>query len=369
MISMFDYRRGLADCQDELRAAFDRVLASGALILGPETQAFEREFAAWLGAPHVIGVSSGTAALVVAMKACGVTAGSEVVTVANTCPPTLSAIRALGATPVFVDVDPDTLLMDLDQVEAALGERTSAVVPVHLWGNAVDMTRLMPLARRHGVRVIEDCAQAAGASDADARLGTAGDAACFSFYPTKNLGAYGDAGAVATSSAELADRIRALRMYGYRERGIASEDGFNARINELQAAFLRVRLARFDADQARRAEHARRLRATIPSAALPGVRDGVEHGYHQFVVRTRSRADVTRALDDAGIGWGIHYDTPVHRMPAFEPFARDLPVTEAAADSILSLPVHEHLNADEVERVADVAAAALRADLAEDPSA
>ncbi|MEM1154249.1 MAG: DegT/DnrJ/EryC1/StrS family aminotransferase [Pseudomonadota bacterium] len=353
MISIFDYRSGLATLEQSLHDALQRVLDSNRLVLGPETEAFEEELASWAGVRHCVAVTSGTAAIFVALRGLGVGSGDEVITVANTCPPTVSAIRLTGAIPVFVDVDPATLMMDMDLLETAITPRTRAIVPVHLWGNAVEMRTLCELANRAEIPVVEDCAQAAGTRIYDRQVGTYGSVGCFSFYPSKNLGGYGDGGAVITNDAALADVMRRLRMYGYDGSPVSTVEGVNARINELQAAFLRVKLPFLESWNARRRSVADRYRQALSRVVVPATTSGTTHCYHQFVVRCDDRADVVARLDAAEIGWGIHYERPVHRMPAFERFSRELPVTERAASEILSLPVHEYLSDDDVSSVID----------------
>ncbi len=358
MIRTFDYRRTLGSIEDEVTAALSRVLHSGRLIHGPETEGFERELAAAVGARHCVAVTSGTAALQVALMALEVGAGDEVITVANTCAPTATAIRLAGAKPVFVDVRSDDLQMDVARLEARVSRRCRALLPVHLWGHAVDLAPLLEVAEGLGLPVVEDCAQAQGTLYRGREVGTFGRVGCFSFYPTKNLGAYGDAGAVVTDDADLAARMRRLRMYGYDAQGVSVDGGGNFRIAELQAAILRVKLRHLDAWLARR----RRIAAIYgeqlrhPDVELPPVPDGTSPSYHQYVVRCRDRDAVTRRLDAAEIQYGVHYPTPLHRMPAFAAGAPEdgLPVTTAASRRILSLPVHEALTDEEVRRVCDV---------------
>ncbi len=364
MIKTFDYLRLLPEIEDEVTAALRRVLRSGRLILGPETAAFEEEFADFVGARHCVAVTSGTTALHLSLMALGVGAGDEVVTVSNTCAPTIAAIRLTGATPVFVDVRGKDLLLDTEALAARIGERTRAIMPVHLWGHSVHMEDVLEIARRHGVPVVEDCAQATGTRTQGRHVGTLGDLGCFSFYPTKNLGAYGDAGAIVTESAELAARLEALRMYGYEGSAVSSIEGTNARIAEFQAAILRVKLRVLPSWLARR----RRIAALYddhvrnPAIALPprgrevGDREETP-SYHQYVVRCANRELVTGALEAAGIGYGIHYPLPVHLMPAYAFLggeSLELPVTVRASHEILSLPVHEALTEAEALEVARV---------------
>lgn len=361
MISMFDYRAGLNGLKPELHSALERVLESNCLVLGEETERFENEFAEWVGAKHCVAVSSGTVALFAALKCKGVGSGDEVITVSNTCVPTIAAIRQTGATPVFVDVCSDTLMLDVSQVESVITKETKAILPVHLWGNAVDLAPLRSISQRNSLALIEDCAQSTGTRYRGRHVGVEGAAGCFSFYPTKNLGAYGDGGAVITNDSDFADRLRRFRMYGCDKQGIAVEEGVNARINELQAAFLRVKLRRLDSCIERRRGAAEIYSRQLVSDSNIAIADDVDHSYHQFVIRTRRRSDVIYELDAAEIGWGIHYRMPVHKMSAYRNYSRSLPVTEEAATQILSLPVHEHLTHDEIRKVARIVGHALGA--------
>ena len=357
MIKVFDYLRSLPEIEEEVLRAVARVLRSGKLILGPETEAFEREFADFVGARHCVAVTSGTAALHLAFLALGIGAGDEVITVSNTCAPTVAAIRLTGATPAFVDVDAADLMIDPEALAERVTRRTRCIVPVHLWGWSADLVRVLEAARRSQVEVVEDCAQATGTGYRGRHVGTFGRLGCFSFYPTKNLGAYGDAGAVVTGEADLAARLRALRMYGYDGEAVSQIEGTNARISEIQAAILRVKLRLLPRWLGRRrsvaALYDRCLRN--PAVALPPRAGHIEPSFHQYVVRCRERRRVIDALRAAGIGFGIHYPTPVHRMPAYAFLgggALDLPVTDRAAEEILSLPVHEALRDDEALSVA-----------------
>ena len=357
MIKTFDYLATLPEIEDEVMAALARVLRSGRLILGPETAAFEEEFAAFVGGGHCVAVTSGTAALHLALMALGVGAGDEVVTVANTCAPTVAAIRLTGATPAFVDVREADLMMDPEALEEKIHRRTRCILPVHLWGHSVRMEPVLEVARRHRLPVVEDCAQATGTRYRGRHVGLFGELGCFSFYPTKNLGAYGDAGAVVTADAGLAARLKALRMYGYDGSAVSRLEGTNARIAELQAAILRVKLRRLPRWLARRRRIAALYDRQLKNPAIsPPPRDAeIEASYHQYVVRCRAREPVTEALAAAGIGFGIHYPVPVHRMPAYAFLGGgdlDLPVTERASREILSLPIHEALADDEVLAVA-----------------
>ena len=352
-----DPRAAYQAAADEILAAIRRVLESGHYILGPEVEAFERGFAKYLGAAHVVGVASGTDALELALRAAGIKAGDRVVTVANTATATVAAIELAGAKAVFVDIDPHSMTMDPDALEACLvrsGEaKPSAVVPVHLYGHPADLPRIGAIAQTHGMAVIEDCAQAHGATIRGRRVGTFGQAAAFSFYPTKNLGAIGDGGAVATNDARLADQVRLLRQYGWRQRYVSESPGKNSRLDELQAAILRVKLARLDADNQRRktlaGEYLRRLAGA--KLELPTVAPDCESVWHQFVVRTPAREALRSHLAGAGIQTAVLYPVPIHRQPAYRDDKLDLPVTERTCRELLCLPMHPGLGPADVELV------------------
>lgn len=357
MIPYFDYRPEYLRLKREFDEAWERVLASGNLILGPEVRAFERECAASLGVSGAVGVNSGTDALHLALRALGVGEGDEVVTVANAGVPPVAAIRVAGAVPRFVDVDPHTLLLDPERLEDALTPRTRCVLPVHLYGQPVEMEPVLRFASEHGLKVVEDCAQAQGASYRGEPVGSLGDVGCFSFYPTKTVGAYGDGGLCVTRDAGLERRIRMLRMYGFDEDRHAHVEGFNSRLDELQAAILRVKLKHLDAAVDSRREIARRYTESLEGAGctVTGRTPDSTHAFHLFVIRVADRARWTAALRDAEIGFGIHYPEPVHRMEAYRVLGYregDLPVTERACETVLSLPIYPGLSGDEVDEVA-----------------
>lgn len=358
-VRSFDLVRNLAGVRHEILQSIERVLDSGTVILGPETEAFEEEFAAMSGADYAVGTASGTDALILALRACGVRPGDEVITVANTAVPTASAIRAVGAIPVFSDVCEKTLLIDPEQAESLITSRTRVLLPVHLYGLMAPMQELLMIAERHGLQVVEDCAHAHGATLDGQHAGTFGDIGCFSFYPTKNLGALGDAGLCVTDNAELASAIRRLRMYGFDQNRIALCDGFNSRLDEIQAAILRVRLKHFPATQQRRNAIALRYLEQLRhlSVTLPVLDDRRQHAWHQFVIRTADRSGLIESLKSHRIGWGIHYEYCLHQMPGFAGFLdpkRALPVTETAAREILSLPASPELTDEECDRVIQV---------------
>ena len=333
----------------EIDEAIARVLSNGRYILGPEVEAFEQEFASYCDVEHGIGVGSGTEALHIALAAAGVAAGDEVITVAHTAVATAAAIRMTGATPVFVDIEPDTYTIDPARVEAAIGPRTKAIVPVHLYGHPAAMDAITAIAARRGLLVIEDCAQAHGARDGGRRVGSIGDLAAFSFYPTKNLGAIGDGGAIVTRSAELAQRARLLREYGWASRYVSSIEGWNSRLDELQAAILRIKLRSLDDDNRRRRELAARYDEALRDAGLHLItpRSGVEPVYHLYVVGSPRRDALQEHLRERGIGALVHYPVPVHLQPAYASSAASLPVSEHAAMTVLSLPMYPELTEEE----------------------
>ncbi len=339
--------------------AIARVLASGRYVLGPEVEAFEREFAAYVGSHHAVGVGSGTDALVLALRALGLPPGTVVATVSHTAVATVAAIEIAGLTPLLLDIDPATYTLAPAALERAFsgGRRIGAVIAVHLYGQAADLNALVPLTRRHGAVLIEDCAQSHGAMLDGTRLGVIGDVACFSFYPTKNLGAVGDGGAVLTNDNDLAVRLRELREYGWRERYVSAVPGMNTRLDPIQAAVLRVKLPGLDRANARRAAIATRYDRELAKTGLglPVRRPGATHVFHQYVVRTPRRDDLRAMLDRAGIGTAIHYPVPVHLQPAYRGrVALDpggLGESERAAREVLSLPMFPELAAADVARV------------------
>ncbi len=336
----------------ELEGAVLRVLRRGWYILGPEVEAFEAEFAAWLGLPsgnHAVGVNSGTDALHLALRACDVGPGDEVVTVSHTAVATATAVTLTGARPVFVDIDPVTYTLDPAQLAAHITPRTRAIIPVHLYGQPADLQPILDVARAAQVRVIEDCAQAHGAQYRGRPVGLWGDLGCFSFYPTKNLGAAGDGGMVVSPNAELAARVRLLREYGWSAgaRYVSQVQGINSRLDELQAAVLRVKLGHLDAWNARRQALAAQYTALLAEAPVvtPVVRPDRTHVYHLYVVRHRQRETLRQALAAQGFATLVHYPLPIHQQPAYRSLApaSGLPVTERVAREIVSLPLYPEL--------------------------
>jgi dTDP-3-amino-3,4,6-trideoxy-alpha-D-glucose transaminase len=337
-------------------AAVARVLASGWFILGEEVARFEEEFAAWLGVEHVVACANGTEAIALALQAAGVRPGDEVLLPANTCVPTLSGLRLSGAKPRLCDVDPETLTLDAGRVEQALSPSARFLLPVHLYGGVADLEGLLLLAKRHGLTIVEDCAQSHGASSSGRMTGGFGTAAAFSFYPTKNLGAYGDGGAVATRDAGLANRLRQLRQYGWSRRDYAEREGWNSRLDEVQAAILRAKLATLEDENARRRQVAGRYDTAF--AGLPlrllRVREGSLPSRHLYPVRVERRDAFQAHLLDRGIETRIHYPVPLHLHPAYTFLGHgrgDFPVSEAACDSVVSLPIYPSLFDAQVEAV------------------
>jgi dTDP-4-amino-4,6-dideoxygalactose transaminase len=340
----------------EIDAAIARVLDSGRYILGTEVETFEREFADFVGVSHAIAVANGTEALWLSLKAIGVGPGDEVITVSLTATATVAAIVETGARPVFVDICPDDLTMDPAQVAKAITPHTRAIIPVHLYGQAVRIEEICS----GDVPVLEDCAQAHGARCDGKAVGAWGDLGAFSFYPTKNLGALGDAGAVVTEAAALADRLRSLREYGWQDRFISLEHGWNSRLDELQAAILRVRLRHLLADNGRRVAIAGAYTAALRGTAIvpPVSFSNRTCVFHQYVVRHPRRDWLRARLAAAGIATGIHYPLPVHQQPAYRQRCA-LPVTEQAASEILSLPLWPELSDNEVQHICDTLASSV----------
>lgn len=343
----------------EIDTAVQRVLDKGWYILGEEVEAFEAEFAAYIGVAHGIGVGSGTEALHVALLACGIGAGDEVITVAHTAVATVAAIELTGATPVLVDIEPDYYTLDPSKLEAVISPRTKAIIPVHLYGQPADLLSILGIARRYSLRTIEDCAQAHGALYNGKRVGAWGDIGCFSFYPTKNLGALGDGGVIVTDDAEIARRCRLLREYGWAERYVSSLRGLNSRLDEVQASVLRIKLRYLDADNRARQRLAQQYTALLADCGLqlPSVRENVTHAYHLYVVRSGHRNDLQAFLRAREIGALIHYPLPVHLQPAYRdrlPGVNALPETERTAREVLSLPMYPELGEAELNTVVEV---------------
>jgi UDP-N-acetyl-3-dehydro-alpha-D-glucosamine 3-aminotranferase len=363
---MLDLVAQFQTIQQELRAAIEDVLRSGKFILGPQVEAFEREIAAACGVRYAVGVASGTDALLLSLHAAGVSPGDEVIVPAFSYIATADAVSLLGATPVFCDVLLDTFNLDPAQLERHVTPRTKAVVPVHLFGQPADMDRILLFARSAQLAVIEDAAQAIGASCGGRAAGSLGDFGCLSFYPTKNLGACGDAGMVLTSSRDAASRLRSLRGHGaVAHKYISEEQGWNSRLDELQAAILRVKLRHLAEWAAARQSHAARydsLLGTVPGLALPRVAPGSTHVYHQYTVRLADRERVQKHLASQGIASTVYYPVPLHLQPMYAHLGYEpgsMPRAERAALEVLSLPMYPELTPEQIERIAAALAAAV----------
>jgi dTDP-4-amino-4,6-dideoxygalactose transaminase len=363
MIPQANPGAGYRALKSEIDAAVARALSSGWYILGNEVRGFEAEFAAWLGVSSVVGCGNGTDAIALALRGMGIGPSCTVVTVSHTAVATVAAIEMVGATPLLIDIDPVHYTMDAEALRRVLEQpppglpKIRAVIPVHLYGQPADLDRIVPLCREHQVALIEDCAQAHGARLHGQLVGTFGDAATFSFYPTKSLGALGDGGAVATSDPLLAERIAALRQYGWHKHYISDEVGVNSRLDEVQAAILRVKLSHLDRQNARRAWIAAAYTEALTCTLLqpPPQREDANHVFHLYVTRCNDRDRVQAILKGAGIGTGIHYPVPVHLQPAYAgrvPLGSGgCPETERAGGEVLSLPVYPELTDAEVETV------------------
>ena len=342
--------------KDDIDVAISQVLSKGRYILGEQVRTFEEEFADYIGVSHGIGVGSGTEALHVALAACGIGQGDEVITVSHTAVATVAAIGLVGAVPVFVDIEPEYYTLDSHKIESAVTPRTKAIIPVHLYGQPADVEPILDIAKAYQLRVIEDCAQAHGALYKGKRVGSYGDMACFSFYPTKNLGAIGDGGMIVTDNPELADRAKLLREYGWAERYVSHIPGWNTRLDELQAAILRVKLKYLDEDNSKRMRLAEKYTQALRETTLilPCQREHATHVYHVYVVRSAKRDTLVSCLREHEIGALIHYSVPVHLQPAYDDLRHDhndLSRTERVAKEILSLPIYPELTLSEMMTV------------------
>jgi dTDP-4-amino-4,6-dideoxygalactose transaminase len=364
-IPLVDMRAAHAEVAAEIQAGFDDVMASTAFIKGAAVEAFERDYAAFTGVTHCVGVANGTDAVELALRAAGVTAGAEVIMPANTFVATAEAVVRAGARPAFADVDPDYLLLDPRALEAAVSPETGAVLPVHLFGQMAPMAAIAEVAGRQRTVIIEDAAQAHGATQGGRPAGSFGLLAGVSFYPGKNLGAYGDAGAVLTESAEHARQVRLLGDHGSERRYEHVTIGFNSRLDTFQAVVLRARLRRLTSGNEARRQASRRyseLLADVPDVTLPMTAPGNEHVWHLYVIRVPRRDHILRCLHDEGIQAGIHYPVPVHLQPAFRHLGYgpgDFPVAEGAATQLLSLPLYPQITEEQQVRVVDAVRRAL----------
>ncbi len=343
----------------ELHRGLDRVMGNTDFILGEEVELFEREFASFCKSNFAVGIGCGLDALRLALKACHIGPGDEVITVTNTFIATVLAISSVGAKPVLVDIDPVSYNIDVNKIESALTNRTKAIVPVHIYGQSADLEKIADLAQRHQLKVIEDACQAHGAEYKGRPCGSWGDAGCFSFYPGKNLGAYGDAGMVVTQNPEIAEKVRMLRNYGQKVKYQHIIEGFNSRLDSIQAAILRVKLRKLGEWNSARREHAREYTTYLKDLDVitPREIDGVKHNYHLYVIRVKDRDALLNKLRENGISAGIHYPIPVHLQEAYKDLGYnkgDFPIAEKYANEILSLPMFPELTHEQVVHVCEV---------------
>lgn len=365
MIPLVDLRTQDPELRAEINAGLQAVIASGQFVLGPNVEAFEQEAAAYLGAAHAVSCASGTDALHLSLRALGIGPGDEVITTPFTFAATVEAILHVGATAVFVDIDAASFNLDPARVAAAITPRTRAILVVHLFGQPAAMWALREIAQRHALLVVEDCAQAFGAEYCGQRVGTLGVAGCFSFYPSKNLGAYGDGGMIATDSAELAQRLRALRNHGCSQQYCHDSIGLNSRLDELQAVVLRAKLKRITRYNSARRRVARLYAsalAGLPQVVTPSEAPGARHVYHQYTMLLPNRSAVQQALRRQGIATAVYYPRPLHRQPALAAAyqGQHFPLAEALSERCLSLPMYPELSKAQVAAVAAALDAALR---------
>jgi len=366
-IPALDLKAQYASIREEILAAVSAVLDSQHFILGPQVQAFEKEVAAYLTCGFGVGLASGTDALILALRACGIGPGDEVLCPSFTYIATADSVSLLGATPVFVDIEPQTFTIDARKIEERITPRTKAIIPVHLYGQAAEMDPIVEIARRRKLRIIEDNAQAMGSMYKGKYTGTIGDIGCLSFFPSKNLGACGDAGMVVTNSEDLTKRLRSLRAHGSVKKYFSEEQGWNSRLDEMQAAILRVKLRHLDSWSAGRRLQAARYDAllkTIPGVVTPPVASWGTHVFHQYTVRVPGRDHVQKVLAERGIASTVYYPWPIHLQPLYKTLGYkqgDFPETEIACEQALSLPIYPELTESQANRVAEAIADALRA--------
>ncbi|MDD4355697.1 MAG: DegT/DnrJ/EryC1/StrS family aminotransferase [Smithellaceae bacterium] len=359
MIPMVDLKRQYSRLKNEIDRVVGQALEQTQFILGPNVGKLEEEVAAYHGLPYAIGCANGTDALMLALRACGIGPDDEVITTPFTFIATAEVVALVGARPVFVDICPDTFNMNPDQITAKITPRTKAIIPVHLFGHAADMNPIMDIARKNHLKVIEDCAQAFGAKYRGQTVGTMGDAGCFSFFPSKNLGCYGDGGMVVTSDDQIASKIKMLRNHGSAVRYYHSEVGYNSRLDEIQAAILRVKLPKIDASNDARRRNAALYCEAIKGQdiVLPSEKPDCRHVYHQFTIRTKNRQAIADALSGAGIASAVYYPVPLHQQDVFLKMynlKESLNVSDSCAREVLSLPMFPELTPEEIGQIADV---------------
>ncbi len=364
-VPMVDLKIQYEAIKDEINNAVLGVIQSTHFILGPHGKALEQEVAAYHGVKHAVAVASGTDALHLALLAAGVGRGDEVITTPFTFIATAEAVSYTGAVPVFVDIDPDTFNMDIARIEGAITKKTKAIIPVHLYGQPADMDGLMHIAKKRDLKVIEDCAQSFGAEFRGKKTGTFGDLGCFSFFPSKNLGGYGDGGMVITDDAELSGRLQSLRNHGSHVRYYHDEIGFNSRLDEIQAAILRVKLRHIDEYNAKRRKNALMYNKHLANTGIetPSEQDGTKHVFHQYTIRIKDRDSVKKKLDAGNATSSmIYYPVPLHLQAAYKNLAMrtgSLPQAEKAAKEVLSLPMYPELMEGQIQQVADAVKQAL----------
>jgi len=342
--------------QAEIEKAVLQVMRGPRYILGPEVEALEREFASYIGVSHAIGVANATDAIELTLRSLGIGRGDEVITVSHTAVATVAGIEAAGATPVLVDIEPDYYTLRPDQLEEVLSKKTKVVMPVHLYGQAADLGSILQFCKKHGLKMVEDVSQAHGASWRGQRLGSFGDAGCFSCYPTKNLGAIGDGGLITVKDPQLAQKIGMMREYGWRDRYVSEMPGRNSRLDELQAAILRIKLRHLDADNRKRRHLAQSYTKLLSSTGLvlPKTRADAEHVFHLYVVKAQGRTKILETLKTKDIHAGIHYPIPIHKQPAYQGrirTARSMEMTETLAQKVFSLPLYPELTQQNLNEV------------------
>ena len=341
--------------KDDVDSAIKEVLDSGWYILGKQVEQFEKNFSHYCQAKYGIGVANGTDAIHLALLACGIGKGDEVLTVSNTATPTVLAVTYTGAKPVFVDIETESYTIDVNKIEENITKKTKAILPVHLYGQPADMDPIMELAQKYKLKVVEDACQAHGAEYKGKKVGALGDIGCFSFYPTKNLGGYGDGGMAVTNNEELDEKLRMLRNYGMKKQYHSLIRGFNSRLDELQAAILDVKLIRLDEWNEKRRRNARIYDRSLENVVKPIEKEYSKHVYHLYVIRCSDRDGMQKKLTDAGVSALIHYPVPVHKQEAFGEFKNiSLPFTEKYSSEILSLPMHPDLKEEQIRYVSDL---------------
>ena len=353
-IPYLDLKEQSLSIKKEIEEAINRVIFNNSnFILGEELEKFEKEFAGYCNISYARGVGNGTAALYLSLLAIDIKPGDEVITVPNTAVPTVSAISSTHAVPVFVDIDPETYTIDPNKIEEKITQKTKAIIPVHLYGHPADMDPILEVAKKYNIEVIEDCAQAHGTLYKGKKVGSFGDLGCFSFYPSKNLGAFGDAGMITTNNPGLAEKVRLLRNYGCndQEKYMHEIKGFNSRLDEIQAAILRVKLKHLDTWNEKRRKLAKFYNENLKNVITPIEKSYAKHVYHLYVIRTKKRDELQKYLKENGIGTLIHYPIPIHKQKAYSEIKDNFPISEKYANEILSLPMYPELKEEQVLEV------------------